>query len=136
MSTVYSRPQLSPSELRCSPHTTYYTNFFVLRTAVTINGQAAEIGFSENKQLTLNCRYPSTECVSITFHTISSQMEAVLKKYGVSHISNFWLGEVLFLQVTFESHTHTQNYYKSFNRELNVCFGPTFPRWASPVSIA
>ena len=93
--------QLSPSELRFSPHTTYYTNFFVLRTAVTINGQLAVIGFSENKEITLNCRYPSTECMSITLHTISSQVEAVLRKYGVSQISNFWLGDVPFIQVIY-----------------------------------
>ena len=104
--SALSRPRLSPSELRCSPHTTYYTNLFVVRTAVTINGQPAEIGFSDNGELSLYCRYPSTECMRLSYHTVSSQVEAILKKHRVSHVSNFWVGEAPFFQVINDTALH------------------------------
>ena len=91
--------KLSSNQLRCSLHTTYYANFFVLRLAVRINGQLAEIGYSKNEVLCLRCRYPTAHCMDITYHTIASELEAVLKKYRVSHVSSFWCEEDLFIQV-------------------------------------
>ena len=91
------RVAILPHQLRFTTHTTYYSDFFLLRTAVTINGQSAQVGYSDG-QLTLNCRYPS---IGITFPSLSSKLEDVLKKYGVSHVANFWCEQVPLFQVHF-----------------------------------
>ena len=94
------RLPILPSQLRFTPYTTYYSSFFLLRTPVTISGQPAEIGYSQSSELTLNSRYPN---LGVTFRSISSNLETVLKKYGVSHVSSFWCEQVPLFQVNFSS---------------------------------
>ena len=87
-------------QVRFTPHTTYYNNFFLLRMPVTINGQLAQVGCSGNEELTLNCRYPS---INISLSVVSDKLEGILRKYGVSQVVNFWCEEVLLLHITFSS---------------------------------
>ena len=94
------RPLTIPCPIRFTPYTTYYNSFFLLRTPVTISGQLAEIGYSQSSELTLNSRYSN---LSVTFRSISSNIETALKKYGVSHVSSFWCEQVPLFQVNFSS---------------------------------
>ena len=92
----------SISQLRFTPYTTYYNSFFLLRTSVTISGQLAEIGYSQSSELTLtDSHYPD---LSVSFLSIYNNLETILKKYGVSHISNFLYEEVPLFQVNFSEH--------------------------------
>ena len=97
---VFVTVSILPSQLRFAPHTTYYNNFFLLRMPVTINGQLAQVGYSGNEELTLNCRYPS---INISLFVVSDKLERILRKYGVSHLVNFWCEEVLLIHTTFSS---------------------------------
>jgi len=67
---------------------------------VTINGQLAQVGYSGNEELTLNCRYPS---ISISLSAVSDRLESILRMYGVSQVVNFWCEEVLLVHTTFSS---------------------------------
>ena len=74
---------LSPSEL----YRTFYNDLVVLKTAVTINGQPAEIDFSKSDELHLTCRSLD---VSLCFREVSTQLGALLKKYGVWQVNSVW----------------------------------------------
>ncbi len=87
------------SQLRFTPHSTYYSSFFLLRASVSIGGQPAIINFDAG-QLTLNCRLPHR---SVAFPTISAQLEDILKKFGVLNVGNFYCEDVPLYQITFSS---------------------------------
>ena len=73
----------SPSEL----YSTFYNDLFVLKTAITINGQPAEIDFSKSDELYLTCHSLD---ISLCFREVSTQLGALLKKYGVSQVNSVW----------------------------------------------
>ncbi len=84
--------------MRFNPSTTYYNSFFILRTTLTVCGQKTEIGCSFKRELTLNCRSPA---LSLTFDALYSIVDAVIKKYGLSGISNSWCEDVPLFQLKF-----------------------------------
>ena len=71
--------------------TTYYKNFFLLRTVVLVNGQHAQVGVDEKGWLTLNCRNPS---VGVTFDSLVTDVSEVLQQHGLPAVSNYWCEEV------------------------------------------
>ena len=105
------------SKLRQFPvHTTYYNSFFVLRTEVILNGQPAEIGCSDDSELTLCCRYfalpgtYSTARPSVSFPSISVEVEDILKRHGVFEVDKFFCEDSPLYQVTFSSEYGLENF--------------------------
>ena len=95
-----SRTEIVPSKLRLTPHTLYYSTFFLLRTPVTVNGQPAQVGWSSEGKLTLSCRYPN---LSLSLHSIRASLEEVVKNHGVSRVDNVCVEQVPLFPVSFSS---------------------------------
>ena len=94
--------EVYPSELRSSTYhrfTAYTNSFFLLRVPLMINEQLSAIGCSEGR-LTLNSRYPS---LGITFDSLFSDVNAVVKKYGISEITNHWIEDVPLFELKYSS---------------------------------
>lgn len=74
-----------------------------------MNSQPAQITF-EDGHLTLSCRYPP---VSITFDSLVTEVDAVVKKYGLDGVSNYWCEEVpLFeLKLTSQGQNGLRKFY-------------------------
>ena len=95
-----SRTQILPSQLRLTPHTAYYSSFFLLRTPVTVNGQPAQIECSSGGELTLSCRYPN---LSLPLHSIQASLKKVVKTHGVSRVGDVCCEQVPLFPVSFSS---------------------------------
>ena len=72
-------------------HTTYYSNFFLLRTKISINGELAQVGVDKRGWLTLNSR---DQEVSVTFDSLVTDVNDVLQQHGLHGVSNYWCEEV------------------------------------------
>ena len=100
-------------------HTTYYNSFFILRTEVILNGQPAEIGCSDDSELTLCCRYfplpgePSATKPSVSIPSISTKVESILKNNGVHETGNFFCEDSPLFQVTFSSENMLKKFLQS-----------------------
>ena len=91
-----------PSELKSSTYhrfTTYTNSFFLLRVPLMINKQLSAIGCSKG-MLTLNSRYPS---LGITFDSLFNDVNAVVKNYGISAITNYWIEDVPLFELKYAS---------------------------------
>ena len=91
---------LDPAKLKLNPHQSYTNGFFLLRVPLIINGQPAEIGYNDKRMLTLNCRHPS---IGITFDSLFNDVSVIMKKYGLSGITNYWCEDVPLFQLKFSS---------------------------------
>ena len=78
-------------KLKLPIHTAFYSNFFLLRTEVVINGQCAVIGTDEKGWLTLNSRYPQ---VGVTFDSLVTDVNEVLQRHGMEAVTNYWCEEM------------------------------------------
>ena len=81
---------IDPSQLKYHRFTSYKNSFFLLRVPLMINEQLSTIGCSKG-MLTLNSRYPSFE---ITFDILFNVVNTVVKKYGISEVTNCWIEDV------------------------------------------
>ena len=88
------------TKLKPNPHQSYSNGFFLLRMPLIINGQPAEISYDDKGMLTLNCRYPS---LSITFDCLCNDVSTVVKKYGLSGMTNYWCEDVPLFQLKFST---------------------------------
>ena len=75
-------------ETRFSSHTAYRLSFFLLRVPLNIGGQPAHTTVSDDGHLTLGC-----SPVSITFDSLTTEVDNIVKKYGVEGVSNYWCAE-------------------------------------------
>ena len=75
---------------RLRPHTTFYNNYFLWRLLITVNGQSAQVGVSEDGWLTLNCRQPQ---VGMTFDSLIGHVDRILHSHGVHGVSQYWCEE-------------------------------------------
>ena len=96
-------------KLKLPIHTTFYSNFFLLRTEVVINGQCAVIGTDEKGWLTLNSRYPQ---VGVTFDSLVTDVNEVLQRHGMEAVTNYWCEEF----PLFELKVSSQDSLKKFLR--------------------
>ena len=90
------------SQLRSSTYhrfTSYTNSFFLLRIPLMINEQLSAIGCSEG-MLTLNSRYPS---LGITFASLFNDVNAVVKKYGISELANYWIEDVPLFELKYST---------------------------------
>ena len=81
-----STMSVDPAQLRSSSRTTYHQSFFLLRAPLIINGQPAQIT-SDKGHLTVGSRYPP---VSITFNSLTTEVDTIVHKYGAEGVSNYW----------------------------------------------
>ena len=100
----YQQEQLQ-LKLKHPIRTTYYKNFFLLRTVVLVNGQHAQVGVNENGWLTLNCRNPS---VGVTFDSLVTDVSEVLQQHGLPAVSNYWCEEVPLFELEVTSQNELQ----------------------------
>ena len=122
-----SSTKILPSPLRLTPHTTYYSSFFLLRTPVTINGQPAQVGSSSEGELTLSCRYPS---LSLPLQSVRASLEEVVKTSGVSRIGDVHCEEVPLFPVSFSSENNLRKFLinrGSAQQQLESLFPVGFP---------
>ena len=76
------------SQERLSSHSTYHLSFFLLRVPLSIGGQAAQITVSDDGHLTIG-----SSPVSITFDSLITEVDNIVKRYGVDGVSNYWCAE-------------------------------------------
>ena len=99
------------SYLQFNTHAIYCNDIFLLRIPlVAINGQPAVIGCSNNGELTLNCRNPQ---VGITFDSLFNDVNTVVKKHGLSGVSNGWCDEVPLFQLKLSHHDNMKWFLQS-----------------------
>ena len=101
-----------PSQLRSSPHTAYHLNIFLLRIPLTINDQPAQIS-SEGGHLTIGSRYPP---VSITFDSLTTEVETIVQNYGLKGVSNYWCEDVPLFELKVPSHDNLKRLLRSEER--------------------
>ena len=100
------------SELRSSTYhrfTSYTNSFFLLRVPLMINEQLSAIGCSEG-MLTLNSRYPS---LGITFDSLFKDVNAVVKKYGISELANYWIEDVPLFELKYSTPDGMKKFIRS-----------------------
>ena len=100
------------SELRSSTYhrfTSYTNSFFLLRVPLMINEQLSAIGCSEG-MLTLNSRYPS---LGITFDSLFKDVNAVVKKYGISELTNYWIEDVPLFELKYSTPDGMKKFIRS-----------------------
>ena len=79
--------------------TTYTNSFFLLRVPLMINEALSTFGCSE-RVLTVDCRYPSH---GITFDSFVKEVNAVVKKYGISETTNHWIEDVPLFELKYDT---------------------------------
>ena len=83
---VQSTMSVDSAQLRSSSRTTYHQSLFLLRAPLIISGQPAQIT-SDKGHLIVGSRYPA---VSITFDSLTTEVDTIVKKYGAEGVSNYW----------------------------------------------
>ena len=101
---------VDPTQLRSSPFTTFYQSFYLLRVPLSIGSQPAQITISDNGHLTIGCRYPA---VSITFNSLTSEVDTIVQKYGVEGVSNYWCEDVALFELRLSSHDNLKKFLQS-----------------------
>ena len=104
---------VDPTQLRSSPYTTFYQSFYLLRVPLHIGGQPAQITISNKGHLTIGCRYPA---VSITFDSLTTEVDTIVKKYGVEGVSNYWCEDVALFELKLSSQTTLRSFFPQRRR--------------------
>ena len=126
-----SRTQIIPSKLRLTPHTAYYSSFFLLRTPVTVNGQPAQVGWSSGGELTLSCRYPN---LSLPLHSIRASLQEVVKNHGVSRVGDVCCEQVPLFPVSFSSEYNLRKFLLHKDT-IQQQLGSLFPKLPTSVKL-
>ena len=90
-------------------HTTYYSNFFLLRTEITINGEKAQVGVDSRGWLTLSSRKHE---VGVTFDSLVTDVNDVLQQHGLHGVSNYWCEEVPLFELKGTSQDELKTFLK------------------------
>ena len=111
----YAAPAMAveTSQLRSSPYTTFYQSFYLLRVPLSIGGQPAQITISNDGHLTIGCRYPA---VSITFDSLTTEVDTIVKNYGVKGVSNYWCEDVSLFELKVPSQDNLKQLLQSEER--------------------
>ena len=93
-------------------HTSYHTDFFLLRTRVLVNGENTEIrSVREGKYegLVLNFRHSGTT-ISTKLSSILKAVSPILVQYGVYHVDTFYYEQSPLFHVVFFSESCLKNF--------------------------
>ena len=96
-------------------HTNYYSNFFLLRTEIIVNGEQAQVGTDERGWLTVNSQSMK---VGVTFDSLVTDMNDVLQQHGLHGVSNYWCEEVPLFELNGTSPLELQ---KLLSLESSIC---------------
>lgn len=102
----------SYSRSKSSPHTIYYQSFFLLRVSLVINDRPARIS-SDDGHFTISCCGYSRSPVSITFDTLTTHVNAVVKEYGLGGVSNYWCEDVPLFELKLSSDENFKRFLHS-----------------------
>ena len=123
--------QIIPSKLRLTPHTAYYSSFFLLRTPVTVSGQPAQLEWSSGGEVTLSCRYPNP---SLPLHSIRASLQEVVKNHGVSRVGDVCCEQVPLFPVSFSSEYNLRKFL--LHRDtVQQQLGSLFPKFPTHVKL-
>ena len=123
------------TQLRSFPHTAYHLNIFLLRVHLTINDQPAQIS-SDRGHLTIGSRYPP---VSITFDSLTTEVETIVKKYDLKGVSNYWCEDVPLFELKVPSHEDLKRLLRSeekVQKELETRITAMLTQQQSPEPVA
>ena len=118
---VLFKPHSLSSPLQCvvdsdfKIHTSYYTDFFLLRTRVLVNGENAEI-----KEGTLLNFCHSGNNFSTTLSSISNAISPTLVDYGVYHVDTFYYEQSPLFHVVFSSESCLKNFIAAIEEVTSV----------------
>ena len=126
-----SRTEIVPSKLCLTPHTVYYSSFFLLRTPVTVNGQPAQVEWSSEGEPTLSCRYPN---LSLPLHSIRATLEEVVKTHGVSRVGNVCCEQAPLFPVSFSSEYNLRKFLHHRDT-VQQQLGSLFPKLPTSVKL-
>ena len=104
-----------PSKLKFSLDTTYRQSFFLLRVHLEIAGQSAQIS-SDDGHLTIGCR---DSPVSITFDSLTTDVDTIVKKYGLEGVSNYWCKDVPMFELKLSSQDGLKRFLRSKDKVQN-----------------
>ena len=93
-------------------HTSYYNDFFLLRTRVLVNGESTEVrSVREGKYEgpVLNFRH-SGSTISKKLHLVARTVLPVLIQYGVYHVDTFYYEQSPLFHVVFSSESCLKNF--------------------------
>ena len=93
-------------------HTSYHSDFFLLRTRVLVNGDNTEIrSLKEGKYEgpALNFRH-SGSTISTKFRLIASAVSPILVQFGVYHVDTFYYEQSPLFHVVFSSESCLKNF--------------------------
>ena len=122
------------SKLHAPTRTSYHNCFFLLKTGVALNGQPAEIGCSEGGELSLSCRCrqgSKSVQLSLSFPSISSRVEDILKNHGGFEVVTFFCEESPLFQVTFSSEHGLKKFVRS-RRRVDIELAALFSKMLQP----
>lgn len=140
------RPENDPlPRLRFTPASSYHSSFFLLKLELSINNEPVAVDFTSG-ELTLKCRSPE---LSVPFPAIYSNVEEILQKYAVDHVSNFYCGDAPLFQTGFTSEYNLAKFLcwnSKLEAELTSLFStavseiqaeasPIFPSKPVPMSV-
>ena len=104
-----------PSKLKFSLGTTYHQSFFLLRVHLEITGQSVQIS-SDDGHLTIGCLSPP---VSITFDSLTTEVDTIVKKNGLEGVSNYWCKDVPMFELKLSTHDGLKRFLRSENKVQN-----------------
>lgn len=91
-------------------HTSYYDDFFLLRTRVLVNGRDTEIRSIKDDKHVLVYFRRSGSATSMSLLLIVNTVSAVLQQYGVYRVHNFYYEQSLLFHVVFSSELCLKNF--------------------------
>ena len=89
-------------------HTSYYNDFFLLRTRVLVNGENTEIRSIKGGPVLNFCYSGST--FNTTLSMISNTISPILVDYGVYHVNMFYYEQFPLFHVVFSSESCLKNF--------------------------
>ena len=91
-------------------HTSYYMDFFLLRTRVLVNGRNTEIRSIEDGKYVRLVLCHSSSTTGIKLLLVVNTVSAVLHQYQVYHVNAFYYEESLLFHTVFSSESCLKNF--------------------------
>ena len=91
-------------------HTSYYSDFFLLRTRVLVNGRNTEIRSIEDGKYVRLVLCHSSSTTGIKLLLVVNTVSAVLHQYQVYHVNAFYYEESLLFHTVFSSESCLKNF--------------------------
>ena len=117
-------------------HTTYHSDFFVLRTEVKVNGESTDVKESGVEGPVLKFRH-SKNTIS-TLRQIANTIAPILRRYGVCHVDMFYYEQSPLFHVVFSSESCLTTFLIAIGEvksDLETCLPSLFSSQYSTVDV-